>query len=158
MLSIKKEKVNRKQNLMSASTEGVVDGIKQAVASAGLKSTDDSPTHVGLGGDGCSTNHGSKTGVKAIFKREKPWLLFVWCFAHRLELAIKDALTGTFFEEVDDCLLKIYYLYEKSPTKLRGHEALYHVYSRCFEFSDGGMKPRRSSGTRWIGHMIKIAG
>jgi len=96
------------QNLMSASAEGVVDGIKEAVASAGLKSTDDSPTHVGLGGDGCSTNRGSKTGVKAIFKREKPWLLFVWCFAHRLELAIKDALTGTFFEEVDDCLLKIY--------------------------------------------------
>jgi len=57
-------------------------------------------------------------------------------------LAIKDALTGTFFEEVDDCLLKIYYLYEKSPKKLRGLEALYHIYSVSFEFSDGGIKPR----------------
>lgn len=31
--------------------------------------------------------HPWKSGVKAILKREKPWLLFVWCFAHRLELA-----------------------------------------------------------------------
>ena len=39
-----------------------------------------------------------------------------------------DALTGTFYEEVVDCLLKIYYLYEKSPKKLRGLEVLYQTY------------------------------
>ena len=59
------------QNLKSASAEGVVDGIKQAVASAGLKSTDDVSTHVGLGGDGCGTNRGSESGVEAIQFKEK---------------------------------------------------------------------------------------
>ena len=51
------------QNLKSASAEGVVDVIRQAVASGGLKGTDDAPTHVGPGGDGCRTIRG-KVGSK----------------------------------------------------------------------------------------------
>ena len=47
-----------------------VDGINQAVASVGLKSTDDAPTHVVPGEDGCGTNRGSKDGVKAILQKE----------------------------------------------------------------------------------------
>ena len=39
----------------------------------------------------------------------------MWCLAHRLELAVKDALKGTVFDAVDDMLLKLYYLYKKSP-------------------------------------------
>ena len=39
----------------------------------------------------------------------------MWCLAHRLELAIKDALHGTAFDLVDEMLLRLYYLYEKSP-------------------------------------------
>ena len=39
----------------------------------------------------------------------------MWCLAHRLELAVKDALKGTAFDAVDDMLLKLYYLYKKSP-------------------------------------------
>ena len=36
----------------------------------------------------------------------------------RLELAIKDALKST-FDEIDEMLLRLYYLYEKSPKKCR---------------------------------------
>ena len=43
----------------------------------------------------------------------------MWCLAHRLELAIKDALTGTFFDSLDEMLLRLYYLYQKSPKKCR---------------------------------------
>ncbi len=35
--------------------------------------------------------------------------------AHLLELAIKDALKPTAFGLVDVLLLRLYYLYEKSP-------------------------------------------
>ena len=61
-----------------------------------------------------------KRGVQAIMKEEIPWIAFVWCMAHRLELAIQDALKDMFFGKVDDMSLRIFYLYQKSPKKLEG--------------------------------------
>ena len=53
--------------------------------------------------------------------RGKPRIpeFWMWCMAHRLELAVPDALkaTVTAFDTVDDLLLKLYYLYEKYPKK-----------------------------------------
>ena len=59
-----------------------------------------------------------KRGVRAIMKEEMLWTAFVWCMAHRLELAIQDALKDTFFDEVDDMILRIFCLYQKSPKKI----------------------------------------
>ena len=44
-------------------------------------------------------------------EEELEWIFWMWCLAHRLELAIKDALTGTFFDSLDEMLLRLYYLY-----------------------------------------------
>ena len=38
----------------------------------------------------------------------------MWCLAHRIELAVKDALKCTAFNAVDDMILKLYHLYGKS--------------------------------------------
>ena len=70
-----------------------------------------------MGADGASVNSGDKQGVRALVQEELSWVVFVWCMAHRLELALKDSLSGTFFKEVDEMLLRKYYLYEKSPKK-----------------------------------------
>ena len=70
-----------------------------------------------MGADGASVNSGDKQGVQALVQEELSWVVFVWCMAHRLELALKDSLSDTFFKEVDEMLLRIYYLYEKSPKK-----------------------------------------
>ena len=48
----------------------------------------------------------------------------MWCIAHRLELAVKDALKGTALDVIDEFLLRLYYLYEKSPNKCRELEDL----------------------------------
>ena len=40
--------------------------------------------------------------------------------AHRLELAIQDALKDMFSDKVDDMILRIFYLYQKSPQKTQG--------------------------------------
>lgn len=72
-----------------------------------------------MGADGASVNSGDKQGVRALVQEELSWVVFVWCMAHRLELALKDSLSDTFFKEVDEMLLRIYYLYEKSPKKYR---------------------------------------
>ena len=52
-------------------------------------------------------------------KEETPWIAFVWCMAHRLELAIQDALKDTFFDEVDDMILRIFCI--KSLQKKSGN-------------------------------------
>lgn len=144
------------ENLTSSTAEGVVGGIKTALESLGLSNIGmPPPSPIGLGGDGCNTNRGEKGGVIAMLKKEFPWFVFVWCVAHRLELALKDSLNGTYFKEVDECLLRLYYLYEKSPKKMRGLEELYSSYKQCLEFVEGSLKPKRASGTRWILHKVR---
>ena len=39
----------------------------------------------------------------------------MWCMAHGLELAIKDTLKEKNFDLVDEMLLRLYYIYDKSP-------------------------------------------
>ena len=41
----------------------------------------------------------------------------MWCMAHRLELAVKDAFKKTSFDFVDEMLLRLYLLYENSPKR-----------------------------------------
>ena len=59
---------------------------------------------IGLGADGASVNAGYKTGVQAQLRDELPWLVYVWCVAHRLELAIKDAMDGTSFDKAKNII------------------------------------------------------
>ena len=54
---------------------------------------------------------------RMILQRKNDWLTFGWCAAHRLELAIKDGLGGTPWDAVDEVILRLYYLYKKSPKK-----------------------------------------
>ena len=81
----------------------------------------------------------------------------MWCLAHRLELAIKNALSGTWFDSIDDMLLKLYYLYEKSPKKSRELMDIINDLKEFLSFDDNGhygVKPIRANGTRWITHKL----
>ena len=60
-------------------------------------------------------------GLKGLVEYELDWM---WCLAHCLELAIKDALRDSCFDSVDDMHLRLYYLYEKSPKKCRELEGI----------------------------------
>lgn len=40
---------------------------------------------VGLGADGASVNREDKSSVKIKLQEDMPWLLFVWCMAHKLD-------------------------------------------------------------------------
>ena len=72
----------------------------------------------------------------------------MWCLAHRLELAVKDALKSTAFDAVDDMLLKLYYLYEKLPKKCRELEEVISDLKGCITFDEAGVKPIRASTRR----------
>ena len=41
----------------------------------------------------------------------------MWCLAYRLELGIKDTLKDTYFDGIDDMLLRLYYIYMRDHQK-----------------------------------------
>ena len=83
-----------------------------------------------------------------------PWIFWMWCLAHRLELSVKDALKGTSFLLIDEMLLRLHYIYEKSPKKCRELEDVIRELKQCVEFYDAGVRPVRASGLRWVTHKL----
>lgn len=57
----------------------------------------------------------------------------MWYLAHRLELSVKDALKSTSFDLIDELLLRLYYVYHKSP-KCRELEDIISDLKDFFEF------------------------
>ena len=74
--------------------------------------------------------------------------------AHRLELAIKDALKSTVFDLVDEMHLKLYLLDENSPKKCRELEDICSELSHCLSLDseDGRTRPIRANGSRRVTH------
>ena len=139
----------------SVSGRGLFEVLEEALRSVGISSIDATTCHklVGIGTDGASSNI-AKGGLKGLLEAQLSWIFWMWCLAHRIELAIKDALKGTSFGLIDEMLMRLYYLYEKSPKKLRELEEIVNDLKQCLEFGEGGNKPIRASGSRWISHKV----
>lgn len=54
---------------------------------------------------------------------------------------MKDALQGTAFDFIDEMLLHLYYIYEKSPKQSRELEELIVDLRGCLSFDDVGVRP-----------------
>ena len=87
---------------------------------------------IGFGCDGTNVNIAAE-GLTGFLEKSVPWIVVFWCLAHRLELSLKDALASTFFSTVDDMLMRIYYLYEKSPKKCVELEEIVEELKECLE-------------------------
>jgi len=81
--------------------------------------------------------------------------MWAWCYAHPLELACKNALSSKLFKETGEMLLRLYYLYEKSPKKTRELGEIVEDLKGVFELPKSGNVPVRSQGSRWINHKCK---
>ena len=64
-------------------------------------------------------------------------------------------MTSRLFKLLDDVLLRLYYIYEKSPKKSRELADIVENLKEVFEFPKGGCSPLRSHGSRWITHKRK---
>lgn len=109
---------------------------------------------VGFGYDGTNANI-AEGGLKGILVHEMSWILVFWCLAHRLELAIKDALKSTLYDDIDKVLLRLYYIYEKSPKEL---EDIVTELKYCFDHAEvptiRGVRPLRAYGTWFVAHKV----
>ena len=112
---------------------------------------------VGIGTDGASNNIAAR-GLKGLVEEKLDWIYWMWCMAHRLELSTKDALKGTYFDFVDDMLIKLFYVYERSPKKCRELSEVVADLKEFLQFDDlhktKGVRPIRATGTRWVSHKL----
>lgn len=132
-------------DLKFGTATGIVSAIKNSFEAINV--TDDfNKKLIGFAADGATVNRGQREGVIGILNANLPWVIYVWCVAHRLELSMKDALQHTCFDSVDDMLLRLYDLYENSPKKLRQLRDLHSLHGQTFEFDEGGIRPKRACG------------
>ena len=109
---------------------------------------------VGIGSDGAASNIATG-GLRGLVEDKLNWMYWMWCLAHRLELAMKDALKGTAFDAIDEMLLKLYFLYEKSPKRCRELEGVVSDLKDCVTIDGSkGSRPIRASGSRWLSHKL----
>ena len=108
-----------------------------------------------LASDGASVDSAVKSGVAVKFcEAGVPWLAFVWCLSHRLELVLDDHLEEV-MERVKKCLTNLFYCYGNSSKILRELRKSHSVLSELYQFEDGRVKPSKCSGTRWIVHRLR---
>ena len=140
---------------ISTPTSQAADGIFQKINETfklKLGETYDLSCHlVGFGADGASVNFGKYGGLVALFKQDCPWLVGVHCVSHRLELAIADALEGSYmFKDVDEMIQSINSLYRRGGKKLSQLSGLAKILGM-----NAASRPAKTSGTRWLEHKMK---
>ena len=142
----------------------LVECLSKAVTSMGIENlleresvlnVPQHPVLVGCGSDGASVNVSEQNGMCGKLQAALPWLFWAWCYAHRLELVCKNAFSSRLFSDIDEMLLRLYYLYEKSPKKCRELSDLIGDLKEVFEFPEGGILPVRAHGSRWITYKRK---
>ena len=110
-----------------------------------------------LSSDGASVNSSKDSDLIRLLQEDFPWIFFIWCFIHRLELALKDALKE-FIEPVDTSLMHLFYLYKKLYKNNLELKNFYHLLEGQFEMYSAGVWPFKATGTRWIDHKITAMG
>nr|XP_047122893.1 zinc finger protein 862-like [Hydra vulgaris] len=129
----------------NGNASGLKNCLKQSFERVGI--SDMSKKLVGLNVDGASVNLGIHSGLGALLKLDSPWLQLIYCFNHRLELALKDAFEKTAaFEICETFLLNLRSLYEQSPKRLRELKLISEAWETSIP------KPAKSYGTRWLDH------
>lgn len=90
--------------------------MKRSVEKVGIPWEDFLGKLVGMGSDGASVMLGKNNGVAAKLRVLQPAMVAVHCYAHKLELAFKDAIKHVPLDsKVTTCLLQgLYYLYHNS--------------------------------------------
>ena len=108
-------------------------GVEGILNKASVLGADGKPVLIGAGTDEASVNLGKQNGMKGKLQEEIPWLYWAWCYTHCLELACKDALSSQLFKDITEMLLRLYYVYEKSPKKSREQSDIVTDLKEVFE-------------------------
>ncbi|KAL5019633.1 hypothetical protein ScPMuIL_002525 [Solemya velum] len=128
---------------------GILDAIDKSFSDFDME--DYHRKTVGYSSDGASVMMGAKKGVIQLLRdrHNAPWILAVWCLAHRLELAIKDCFKETYMDTVIEILVSVYYFYKGSAERNKEASDIAEIMEEQF------LKPDKANGTRWINHKLR---
>ena len=147
-----------------ADADGLIQCLGDALRAIGIHNLlerdsvvegEQKPILIGGCTDGAAVNIAQQRGMRGKLQEVLPWLFWGWCYTHRLELACKDSLSSPIFREVEEMLLRLYYIYHKSPKKSHELLVIASELKEIFSLPDGGSIPIRSQGSRWITHKRK---
>ena len=96
--------------------------------------------------DGASVNTGIHNWLGALIKRDAQLLQVIHCFNQGIELALKDAVANTAFQNIKFFLSELYFLYKSSPKQLREVKNWWSLWHHC-------PKTYKCYGTRWLSHI-----
>ena len=116
------------------SLSSVIGTVEDQLKKKDIKCKDPFSKLVGFGADDASVNPGIKESVRPLLLEKCPWLFSCWCFAHRLELAVADAFKDTQFEEIEEILVNLFYLYKRSPERFTELKDIFESLKRGFKF------------------------
>jgi len=68
---------------------------------------------------------------------------------------VKSGLKATYFDEIDNLLLKMNYLYEKSPKSVESCIESLRLSFNEEELPKGGTRPLRAHSTHFVSHKIE---
>lgn len=106
-----------------------------------------------VGGSSDKTDDKDDQGVKAEMQSTFPWLFWSRCFSHQLELACKDSFTSSLHGEINDLLISLYSLYNKSPQKMHQLTPIVEDLKEVFHIPDtGDPMPVHNQGAHWINY------
>ena len=131
------------QDLPSQDASGIYEAIKKAFIEVGVETCLDKI--VFLVSDGVAVSTRLKNGLIKLIRDDRPWVGFVWCLAHRLELGIKDALSD-WIKPVEGNLQYLYYMYEKFSKKPVELKELFSILNEAYVFQNQEVKPHRATG------------
>ena len=134
-------------NVPDGTAQGLRTGMDKTLTN--LDIADYKERFVAFCADGASVNMGVHHGLVALLQEDMPWMVAIHCLNHRLELAAKDAIKNSYMTDVTDMLMNLYYIYHKSPKRLRELRAVADAMEEKIS------KPDKAQGTRWVQHKAR---
>ena len=100
-----------------------------------------------LSSDGASVNSGDKSDLISLHE-DQEWVMFIWCFSHHLELALKDGLK-MYTSPVDKSLMHHFFMNKNSYKKHRKLNNLYQLMKGQFELYSDGVNESNQDQMDW---------
>ena len=131
--------------LENATATGLEKTLIEFFCSIGLDNTVMREQLIGLCSDGASSMTGQHAGLAALLKEKFPLLQTFHCMAHRIELAVKNAVdTVNSVSHYRDLIDSIYKVYSQSPKNQREIDIIANSMSIHF------LKVKKVFDVRWV--------
>ena len=96
--------------------------------------------------DGASVNFGKYPGLLTQLSNNRPWLIKFHCANHKIELALKDAISESIFQKVDTFYNSLFFFLKNTGKRKNEIKEV----SKTLNIKNNSLP--KLTGTRFVGH------